>query len=135
MSSKTFLYSVVTLMLALALSGCGGKPDAKAEVAKPEQPFAMREVPVAPPASEGGAGAAAAQTEPSALVTGAAGATGANAAGGGLQTTQSLRQVRGAAAASSSTSEQATRGPAPILPEQGARARLKSGSAPANTGE
>src|ERR1043166_162349 len=48
MTSSTFAISIAAATLALSLSGCGGKPEANADAAKSEQPFAMKEVPAAP---------------------------------------------------------------------------------------
>lgn len=98
MSSNSILFSIAICTLALALSGCGGsKPEANAEAAKPEQPFAMREAPT-PQTAEGGAAGAVPQAESGAFVKDAAAAAGANAsATGGLQATQNLQQVTGVA--------------------------------------
>jgi len=130
MSSSTLPFSIVAVSLALALGGCGRKPDVKTEASQPDNPFAMKEVPTPTQVAPGNATSATdPQSGDNAVVKPFQSAAGTNAKAGGTLAAKKAQQLSGVTAEQRSAQEESSLGTTNSLLERVAmKARQRNAS-------
>src|SRR5437660_12936676 len=111
MNSSTILNSLAAVTLAVALNGCGRKPDVNTEASKPDNPFAMKEAstPTQAP-SDNAATATDPQSGGNAVVKPFQSTAGTNANAGGTLAAKKAQQLPGVTADQRSAQDESSLG-------------------------